>query len=109
VFNRRDGGMQALVPIKWLDPVNWKTLVDNCSDNYHVPTSHLSSARVQTRRYAAGGRRRARTAAGEGDHVAGRYEVARVPRFYRRCHDDHAGASVMLAAKAARGLDLISS
>jgi hypothetical protein len=24
-------------------------MVDNCSDNYHVPTSHLSSARVQTR------------------------------------------------------------
>src|SRR5208282_1981937 len=30
-------------------PVNWKTMVDNCSDNYHVPTSHLSSARVQSR------------------------------------------------------------
>ena len=41
--------MQALGPMKWLEPVNWKTLVDNCSDNYHVPTSHLSSARVQTR------------------------------------------------------------
>jgi phenylpropionate dioxygenase-like ring-hydroxylating dioxygenase large terminal subunit len=49
VFNRSDGGMQALGPMKWLEPVNWKTLVDNCSDNYHVPTSHLSSARVQTR------------------------------------------------------------
>jgi hypothetical protein len=49
VFNRRDGGMQALGPMKWIEPVNWKTLVDNCSDNYHVPTSHLSSARVQTR------------------------------------------------------------
>ena len=24
-------------------------MVDHCSDNYHVPTSHLSSARVQTR------------------------------------------------------------
>jgi hypothetical protein len=35
--------------MKWLEPVNWKTMVDNCSDNYHVPTSHLSSARVQTR------------------------------------------------------------
>ena len=45
VFNRRDGGMQALGPMKWLEPVNWKTMVDNCSDNYHVPTSHLSSAR----------------------------------------------------------------
>jgi phenylpropionate dioxygenase-like ring-hydroxylating dioxygenase large terminal subunit len=49
VFNRRDGGMQALGPMKWLEPVNWKTLVDNCSDNYHVPTSHLSSAMMQTR------------------------------------------------------------
>jgi len=49
VFNRRDCGMQALGPMKWLEPVNWKTLVDNCSDNYHVPTSHLSSALVQTR------------------------------------------------------------
>jgi phenylpropionate dioxygenase-like ring-hydroxylating dioxygenase large terminal subunit len=48
-FNRRDGGMQALGPMKWIEPVNWKTLVDNCSDNYHVPTTHLSSARVQTR------------------------------------------------------------
>jgi phenylpropionate dioxygenase-like ring-hydroxylating dioxygenase large terminal subunit len=47
-FNRRDGGMQALGPVKWIEPVNWKTLVDNCSDNYHVPTTHLSSARVQT-------------------------------------------------------------
>ena len=49
VFNRRDGGMQALGPMKWLEPVNWKTMVDNCSDNYHVPTSHLSSAMVQSR------------------------------------------------------------
>jgi phenylpropionate dioxygenase-like ring-hydroxylating dioxygenase large terminal subunit len=49
VFNRRDCGMQALGPMKWLEPVNWKTLVDNCSDNYHVPTSHLSSALVQMR------------------------------------------------------------
>src|SRR5919198_1447302 len=49
VFNRRDCGMQALGPMKWLEPVNWKTLVDNCSDNYHVPTSHPSSAQVQSR------------------------------------------------------------
>jgi phenylpropionate dioxygenase-like ring-hydroxylating dioxygenase large terminal subunit len=48
-FNRRDGGMQALGPMKWLEPVNWKTLVDNCSDNYHVPTSHLASIMVQSR------------------------------------------------------------
>jgi phenylpropionate dioxygenase-like ring-hydroxylating dioxygenase large terminal subunit len=49
VFSRRDVGMQALDPMKWLKLVNWKILVDNCSDNYHVPTSHLSSAKVQTR------------------------------------------------------------
>jgi len=49
VFNRRDCGMQALGPLKWLEPVNWKTVVDNCSDNYHVPTSHLSSMLVQHR------------------------------------------------------------
>ena len=41
--------MQALGPTKWLEPANWKTMVDNCSDNYHVPTSHLSSASVQSR------------------------------------------------------------
>ena len=49
VFNRRDCGMQALGPLKWIEPVNWKTVVDNCSDNYHVPTSHLSSILVQSR------------------------------------------------------------
>jgi phenylpropionate dioxygenase-like ring-hydroxylating dioxygenase large terminal subunit len=48
VFNRCDGGMQALGPLKWIEPVNWKTLADNCSDNYHVPTTHLGSARVQS-------------------------------------------------------------
>ena len=56
VFNRRDGGMQALGPMKWLEPVNWKTMVDNCSDNYHVPTTHLSSAaRAEPRSSAARG------------------------------------------------------
>lgn len=49
VFNRLGAGMQALGPMKWLEPANWKTMVDNCSDNYHVPTSHLSSAAVQSR------------------------------------------------------------
>src|SRR5260370_2596935 len=49
LFNRRDGGMQALGPMKWMEPANWKIMVDNCSDNYHVPTTHLSSATVQTR------------------------------------------------------------
>jgi phenylpropionate dioxygenase-like ring-hydroxylating dioxygenase large terminal subunit len=41
--------MVALGPLKWLEPVNWKAPVDNCSDNYHVPTSHRSSAHVQAR------------------------------------------------------------
>src|SRR5262249_18461506 len=41
LFNRRDGGMQALGPMKWLEPVNWKTMVDNCSHNYPRPTTHL--------------------------------------------------------------------
>ena len=49
VFNRRDGGMMALGPQKWIEPVNWKTPVDNCSDNYHVPITHFSSAMVQSR------------------------------------------------------------
>src|SRR5262245_10943277 len=49
LFNRRDGGMQALGPMKWIEPANWKTMVDNCSDNYHVPTTHLASAMVQSR------------------------------------------------------------
>ena len=40
---------EALGPIKWLEPVNWKTPVDNCSDNYHVPTSHRSSMVAQAR------------------------------------------------------------
>jgi len=43
-------------------------------------------------------------------HLRARHSRGRrVPRFYRLGHDGHAGASVMLAAKAARGLDLISS
>jgi len=46
-FNRRDCGMVAIGPQKWIEPVNWKTVVDNCSDNYHVPTTHASSASVQ--------------------------------------------------------------
>ena len=46
-FNRRDCGMIAIGPQKWTEPVNWKTVVDNCSDNYHVPTTHGATARVQ--------------------------------------------------------------
>jgi phenylpropionate dioxygenase-like ring-hydroxylating dioxygenase large terminal subunit len=49
VFNRRDCGTEALGPIKWIEPVNWKTPVDNCSDNYHVPTTHYASMLVQSR------------------------------------------------------------
>ena len=49
LFNRLDCGTEALGPIKWVEPVNWKTAVDNCSDNYHVPTTHLSSILVQAR------------------------------------------------------------
>lgn len=48
VFNRLDSGTEAYGPIKWLEPVNWKTPVDNCSDNYHVPLSHGSSAHLET-------------------------------------------------------------
>ena len=47
-FNRLDGGTEAFGPIKWIEPVNWKTAVDNCSDNYHVPTTHLSAILVGT-------------------------------------------------------------
>jgi phenylpropionate dioxygenase-like ring-hydroxylating dioxygenase large terminal subunit len=49
VFNRRSCGMVALGPQKWMEPVNWKTPVDNCSDNYHVPVTHLSSMIAQER------------------------------------------------------------
>src|SRR5262249_61506342 len=49
LFNRRDGGMQALGPMKWIEPANWKTMVDNCSDNYQVQTAHTASAMGQAR------------------------------------------------------------
>ena len=48
-FNRRDSGMQAYGPQKWTQPVNWKTPVDNCSDNYHTVISHYASAVVSVR------------------------------------------------------------
>jgi phenylpropionate dioxygenase-like ring-hydroxylating dioxygenase large terminal subunit len=48
-FNRRDNGMIAFGPQKWIEPVNWKTPVDNCSDNYHAPISHFSSASVKAK------------------------------------------------------------
>ena len=47
-FNRLDHGTEVFGPIKWIEPLNWKTAVDNCSDNYHVPTTHLSTILVQT-------------------------------------------------------------
>ena len=50
-FNRLDCGTEAIGPIKWIEPVNWKVPVDNCSDNYHVPTTHLSSILVQDRHF----------------------------------------------------------
>ncbi len=50
-FNRLDCGTEALGPVKWIEPVNWKTAVDNCSDNYHVPTSHRASMMVQARHF----------------------------------------------------------
>ncbi|MBM3940615.1 MAG: hypothetical protein FJ318_06950, partial [SAR202 cluster bacterium] len=49
LFNRRDNGMIAYGPQKWMEPVNWKTPVDNCSDNYHVPISHHSSTVVRNK------------------------------------------------------------
>ena len=49
VFNRRTNGMIAYGPQKWIEPCNWKTPVDNCSDNYHVPISHFSSASVKAK------------------------------------------------------------
>ncbi len=48
-FNRLDCGTEAIGPVKWIEPINWKTAVDNCSDNYHVPTTHLSAILAQGR------------------------------------------------------------
>ena len=52
-FNRRDCGMQAIGPQKWIEPSNWKMSVDNSSDNYHVTVSHFSSSLVLFRRHPA--------------------------------------------------------
>ena len=49
MFNRRDAGEVALGPQKWIEPSNWKMSVDNCSDNYHLPVTHLSNTLVQSR------------------------------------------------------------
>ena len=50
VFNRTDNGTMAYGPMKWIEPCNWKSPVDNCSDNYHGPVSHFSASLVQLRR-----------------------------------------------------------
>ncbi|MDP6497128.1 MAG: SRPBCC family protein [Dehalococcoidia bacterium] len=50
-FNRLDSGTEAIGPMKWIEPLNWKTAVDNCSDNYHVPTTHLASILAQGRQF----------------------------------------------------------
>ena len=46
-FNRRDCGEQAFGPLKWIEVSNWKTPVDNASDNYHVAVTHSSTKIVQ--------------------------------------------------------------
>ena len=46
-FNRRDCGEQAYGPMKWIEPSNWKTSVENCSDNYHLPVSHVATSLAQ--------------------------------------------------------------
>ena len=53
-FNYRDCGMQAYGPMKWIEPVNWKTPTDNSSDNYHGQTTHISVGIAQR---AVGGQR----------------------------------------------------
>ena len=49
MFNRRDAGEIAVGPMKWIEPSNWKVSVDNCSDNYHVPVTHLSTSLARNR------------------------------------------------------------
>jgi phenylpropionate dioxygenase-like ring-hydroxylating dioxygenase large terminal subunit len=44
IFNRSDAGMVAMGPQKWMEQCNWKTPVDNCSDNYHLAFSHYAAA-----------------------------------------------------------------
>ena len=53
-FNRRASGTVAVGPMKWLEPCNWKTPVDNCSDNYHVPITHASSMLAQEKAQGRG-------------------------------------------------------
>ena len=49
LFNRREVGEVAVGPQKWIEPSNWKMSVDNCSDNYHLPVTHLSNFLAQAR------------------------------------------------------------
>jgi len=49
-YNRRDIGQQAIGPVKWPLPVNWKTPVDNASDNYHAPLTHFSAVSAAAQR-----------------------------------------------------------
>ena len=44
IYNHRDAGLQAIGPIKWTAPFNWKTPVDNASDYYHAATTHISAS-----------------------------------------------------------------
>ncbi|GGN40261.1 aromatic ring-hydroxylating oxygenase subunit alpha [Streptomyces fuscichromogenes] len=48
-YKRRPAGFIAYGPQKWIQPVNWKTSVDNCSDWYHVPTTHSSASNALAR------------------------------------------------------------
>ena len=50
-FNSRECGMQAIGPQKWIEHSNWKTAVDNTSDNYHGPVTHFSASTVLFRRF----------------------------------------------------------
>ena len=43
-FNRRDSGIQAIGPIKWILPCNWKTPIDNAiGDMHHGKATHASA------------------------------------------------------------------
>ena len=41
-FNYNEAGLIALGPQKWIENCNSKTPVDNCSDNYHLPFTHMA-------------------------------------------------------------------
>ncbi len=54
MFNRYDNGMIAYGPEKWIAPVNWKTPIDNTSDNYHTSVTHLSAMKARNKVYGQG-------------------------------------------------------